>query len=71
MRLSGHPRFAVHRIVFLVFTAKVWGLEPPVLVVTLPQGADIADGYHRVWLAYRLNPFRDVPPRIASELRKK
>jgi hypothetical protein len=43
----------------------------PVLVVTLPQGADIADGYHRVSLAYRLNPFGDVPLRIASELRKK
>ena len=43
----------------------------PVLVVTLPQGADIADGYHRVSLAYNLNPFGDVPLRIASELRKK
>jgi hypothetical protein len=43
----------------------------PVLVVTLPGGADIADGYHRVSLAYRLNPFGDVPLRIASELRKK
>jgi hypothetical protein len=43
----------------------------PVLVVTLPQGADIADGYHRVSLAYRLNPFGDVPLRVASELRKK
>jgi hypothetical protein len=43
----------------------------PVLVVTLPQGADIADGYHRVSLAYHLNPFGDVPLRIANELRKK
>jgi hypothetical protein len=43
----------------------------PVLVVTLRQGADIADGYHRVSLAYHLNPFGDVPLRIASELRKK
>ena len=43
----------------------------PVLVVTLTRGADIADGYHRVSLAYRLNPFGDVPLRIASELRKK
>ena len=42
----------------------------PVLVVTLPRGADIADGYHRVSLAYRLNPFGDVPLRFASELRK-
>ena len=43
----------------------------PVLVVTLPHGADIADGYHRVSLAYHLNPFGDVPLRIANELRKK
>jgi len=43
----------------------------PVLVVTFPEGADIADGYHRVSLAYHLNPFGDVPLRIASELRKK
>jgi hypothetical protein len=43
----------------------------PVLVVTLPQGADIADGHHRVSLAYRLNPFGVVPLRIASELRKR
>jgi hypothetical protein len=42
----------------------------PVLVVTLPQGADIADGYHRVSLAYRLNPFGVVPLRIASLLPK-
>jgi hypothetical protein len=43
----------------------------PVLVVTLPQGADIADGYHRVSLEYHLNPFGDVPLRIASELKRK
>jgi hypothetical protein len=42
----------------------------PVLVVTFPQGADIADGYHRVSLAYHLNPFGDVPLRIAGDLRK-
>ena len=47
------------------------GKLSPVLVVTLPQGADIADGYHRVSLAYHLNPFGVVPLRIASELRKK
>jgi hypothetical protein len=39
----------------------------PVLVVTLPDGADIADGYHRVSLAYHLNPFGDVPLRIAKK----
>ena len=43
----------------------------PVLVVTLRDGADIADGYHRVSLAYHLNPFGDVPLRVASELRRK
>lgn len=43
----------------------------PILFVTLRQGADIADGYHRASLTYYLNPFGDVPLRIASELRKK
>jgi hypothetical protein len=43
----------------------------PILVVTLHQGADIADGYHRASLAYHLDPFGDVPLRIASELPKK
>jgi hypothetical protein len=43
----------------------------PILVVTLDQGADIADGYHRASLAYHLDPFGVVPLRIASELGKK
>jgi hypothetical protein len=43
----------------------------PILFVTLRDGADIADGYHRVSLAYHLDPFADVPLRIASELQKK
>jgi hypothetical protein len=43
----------------------------PILVVTLRDGADIADGYHRASLAYHLDPFGDVPLRIGSELRKK
>jgi hypothetical protein len=43
----------------------------PILVVTFREGADIADGYHRASLAYHLNPFGDVPLRIASQLRKK
>jgi hypothetical protein len=43
----------------------------PILVVTLRGGADIADGYHRASLAYHLNPFGDVPLRIANELGKK
>jgi hypothetical protein len=38
----------------------------PVLVVSLDDGAEIADGYHRVSLAYALDPFGAVPLRIAS-----
>jgi hypothetical protein len=38
----------------------------PVLVVSLDDGAEIADGYHRVSLAYALDPFAAVPLRIAS-----
>jgi hypothetical protein len=38
----------------------------PVLVVSTGDGADIADGYHRVSLAYHLDPFGDVPLRIAA-----
>ncbi len=36
----------------------------PVLVVSTGDGGDIADGYHRVSLAYHLDPFGDVPLRI-------
>ncbi len=38
----------------------------PVLVVAAGQGGDIADGYHRVSLAYHLDPFGDVPLRIGA-----
>lgn len=38
----------------------------PVLVVCLDEMADIADGYHRVSLAYALDPFGSVPLRMAS-----
>ena len=38
----------------------------PVLVVSSSHGGDIADGYHRVSLAYHLNPFGDVPLRIGA-----
>jgi hypothetical protein len=38
----------------------------PVLVVSLDEGAEIADGYHRVSLTYALDPFGVVPVRIAS-----
>jgi hypothetical protein len=37
----------------------------PVLLVT-GKDVDIADGYHRVSLAYHLNPFGDVPLRIGE-----
>jgi hypothetical protein len=33
----------------------------PVLVYDQEPGADIADGYHRVSLAYNIDPFMDVP----------
>jgi hypothetical protein len=38
----------------------------PVLVVSTADGGDIADGYHRVSLAYHLDPFGDVPLRIGA-----
>lgn len=38
----------------------------PVLVVSFDYGGEIADGYHRVSAAYALDPFADVPLRIAS-----
>jgi hypothetical protein len=38
----------------------------PVLVVSLDDGAEIADGYHRVSLTYALDPFGVVPVRIAT-----
>jgi hypothetical protein len=36
----------------------------PVLVVDQKEGADIADGYHRVSLAYNIDPFLMVPLRL-------
>jgi hypothetical protein len=38
----------------------------PVLVVSLDDGAEIADGYNRVSLTYELETFGVVPVRIAS-----
>ena len=38
----------------------------PVLVVSTGDGGDIADGYHRVSLAYHLDPFGNVPLRIGA-----
>jgi hypothetical protein len=37
----------------------------PILLVSFARGGDIADGYHRVSLAYSFDPFSDVPLRIA------
>jgi hypothetical protein len=37
----------------------------PVLVVSGEDGADIADGYHRVSLVYRLDPYGAVPLKLA------
>jgi len=36
----------------------------PVLVFDQKPGADIADGYHRVSLAYNIDPFMMVPLRM-------
>jgi hypothetical protein len=37
----------------------------PVLVVSGETVADIADGYHRVSLIYRIDPYGEVPLKIA------
>ena len=37
----------------------------PVLVIRDETGADIADGYHRVSLVYRIDPYGDVPLKLA------
>ncbi len=36
----------------------------PVLVLSGKKGSDIADGFHRVSLVYRLDPFALVPLKI-------
>jgi hypothetical protein len=36
----------------------------PVLVFDQEPGADVADGYHRVSLAYNIDPFMSVPLRM-------
>lgn len=36
----------------------------PVLVCDQKPGADIADGYHRVSLAYNIDPFMNVPLKL-------
>lgn len=37
----------------------------PVLVVSGEAGADIADGYHRVSLVYRIDPYGEIPLKLA------
>jgi hypothetical protein len=37
----------------------------PVLVVSGDTGADIADGYHRVSLVYRIDPYGEIPLKLA------
>jgi hypothetical protein len=37
----------------------------PVLVVSAESGADIADGYHRVSLAYRIDAYAEIPLKLA------
>ena len=37
----------------------------PVLVVRAEAGADIADGYRRVSLVYRIDPYGEVPLKLA------
>jgi hypothetical protein len=46
---------------------KVVEGEPlsPVLVVNSKEGAEIADGYHRISLVYRLDPYGDIPLKLA------
>jgi hypothetical protein len=37
----------------------------PVLVVSAETRADIADGYHRVSLVYRIDPYGEIPLKLA------
>ena len=37
----------------------------PVLVLSGKKGTDIADGFHRVSLVYRLDPYAEVPLKLA------
>jgi hypothetical protein len=37
----------------------------PVLVTASVAGADIADGFHRVSLVYRIDPYAEVPLKLA------
>jgi hypothetical protein len=37
----------------------------PILVLSAKKGSDIADGFHRVSLVYRLDPFAEIPLKLA------
>lgn len=37
----------------------------PVLVINSKNGSDIADGFHRVSLVYRIDPFQEIPLKLA------
>ena len=39
----------------------------PVLVITDDKGSDIADGFHRVSLVYRIDTYAEVPLKLAAE----
>lgn len=39
----------------------------PVLMISFRQGGEIAGGYHRVSLAYDLDPFQKIPVRLAEQ----
>jgi hypothetical protein len=43
----------------------------PVLVAGLRSGTDIADGFHRVSLVYRIDPYGVVPLKLAEAERPK
>jgi hypothetical protein len=36
----------------------------PVLVIRAQAGADIADGFHRVSLVYRIDPYAEIPLKL-------
>ena len=38
----------------------------PILVLSAKKGAEIADGFHRVSLVYQLDPYADVPLKLAA-----
>lgn len=38
----------------------------PILAVIGPRWADIADGFHRVSLVYRIDPYGEVPLKLAD-----